>query len=66
MPTFWVGGRLYGSYPETVFEEVIEAIRRRTWTINALFIQLTVTGISVRRRIIVGSSIPTRPSAGRS
>jgi hypothetical protein len=25
-----------GSYPETAFEEVIEANRRGTWTINAL------------------------------
>ena len=27
--------RLRGSYPETAFEEVIEANRRGTWTINA-------------------------------
>jgi hypothetical protein len=28
--------RRYGSYPETVLDEVIEANRRRTWTINAV------------------------------
>src|SRR5271156_1597330 len=27
--------RRYGSYPETVLDEVIEANRRPTWTINA-------------------------------
>jgi hypothetical protein len=31
-------GRLYGSYPETAFEEVIEANRRGTWTINAVIV----------------------------
>jgi hypothetical protein len=27
-------------YPKTAFEEVSEANRSRTWTINALFVQL--------------------------
>jgi RPA family protein len=28
-------------YPETAFEEVIEANRRRTWTVNAVNRKLT-------------------------
>jgi hypothetical protein len=33
---FWLDGRLHGSYPEPAFEDVIEANRRFTWTINAV------------------------------
>jgi len=33
---FRADSRLYGSYPETTFEVVVEANRRGTWTINAL------------------------------
>jgi len=51
--------RLYGSYAETAFEEVIEANRRRTWThfpeiygkatIRRSGIELVNTGASVNR-----------------
>ena len=32
--------RRYGSYPEIALDEVIEANRRRTWTINALIVHV--------------------------
>jgi hypothetical protein len=35
---YFPDGRLQGSYAETAFEEVIEANRRGTWTINAAVI----------------------------
>jgi hypothetical protein len=37
---FWTYRRLYGSYLATAFEEVIEANRRGTWTINAETVQV--------------------------
>jgi hypothetical protein len=62
--------RRYGSYPETVLDEVIEANRRRTWTINAVTgqVKFEQNGLSsnttsqVVRLISDESDVVIRPS----
>jgi len=59
-----VDGRLHGSYPETVFEEVIETNRGGTWTIINRTKRKTPQIVASKKLIAAEIRVQLRPKLG--